>query len=115
MANLEWRFLTTQDTLPDGFYWYRVGFKKEPPEYFEVLQVCNGVIVDRRPRDSYGCDWEVYEHNDFRGWWAGPIPIPPLTQSTIENFKTCYFDRPPEFKMLCDTCWYKTSCDLKKG
>jgi|GEM_PF-4562098 len=66
-----WRKVTLP--LPDGWYWWRFGPKDTDPE---VLQVCNGHIVDKRPKDSYGFEWEVYEHQDFSGQWYGPLKVP---------------------------------------
>ena len=69
------KWVNSPETLEDGFYWWRYGEKCSQDNY-EILQVCNGIIVDTRPIDSYGINWEVYEHKDFSGEWSGPI-IPP--------------------------------------
>ena len=61
------------DTLTDGWYWWKAGIEDTEPE---VLEVINGIIVDKRPADSYGFEWEVYEHNNFGGLWYGPLTVP---------------------------------------
>jgi len=66
-ANM-WREVTMP--LSDGWYRWRCGPQDPDPE---CLQVCNGVIMDIRPKDSWGTDWERYEHRDFSGQWSGPI------------------------------------------
>lgn len=69
----KWR--VNPDTLEDGYYWYRVN-TEYPKDSYEVLQVCNGFIIDVQPVDSFGAVWEMYEHNNFTGQWYGPI-LPP--------------------------------------
>lgn len=65
-ANM-WHEVTT---LPDSWYRWRFGPQDPDPG---CLQVCNGHIIDVRPKDSYGIEWEQYEHHDFSGQWSGPI------------------------------------------
>jgi len=61
--------------LPDGWYWRKCKIDDLDPE---CIEVCNGIMVDKRPRDSHGLEWEVYEHDEFTGfWWYGPLEIPP--------------------------------------
>lgn len=60
-------------TLEDGWYWWRASLNDPDPE---CAQVCNGWIEDKRPKDSHGSEWEVYEHQDFSGEWYGPLEVP---------------------------------------
>ena len=70
---LEW--MKTEQPLPDGWYWRKAGISDSDPD---VIQVINEIMVDSRPIDSYGANWEVYEHDEFIGWWwYGPLNIPP--------------------------------------
>ena len=65
----------TNKPLADGWYWRKCQIDDPDPECIEVI---NGIIVDKRPKDSYGIEWEVYEHDEFgRWWWYGPLQVPP--------------------------------------
>lgn len=70
----EW--IQTDKPLPDGWYWRKCHLVEDTDP--NVIEVINGIIVDSRPIDSYGANWEVYEHDEFKGWWWwGPLNIPP--------------------------------------
>ena len=60
----------TNNPLKDGWYWRKCNESDPDPE---CLQICNGMIIDKQPTDSYGAVWEIYEHQDYNGLWQGPI------------------------------------------
>ncbi|NQS88818.1 hypothetical protein HQ584_03385 [Patescibacteria group bacterium] len=64
---------TTKGPLQDGWYFWIPVLSSDD---FECLEICNGVIIDTRPKDSHGVEWEQYEHTDYSGYWMGPIKPP---------------------------------------
>jgi hypothetical protein len=69
------KWIKEPKTLQDGFYWWRPN-EFYPQEDYEMIKICNGFIIDSRPTDSYGANWEIFEHTDFLGEWNGPL-VPP--------------------------------------
>jgi hypothetical protein len=60
-------------TLEDGWYWRRINLNDLDAECIEVN---DGWVIDSRPIDSHGIDWEIYEHQDFGLEWYGPLEVP---------------------------------------
>lgn len=72
------RWFQTTAPLSDGWYWRKCTPNDSDPD---VIEVCNGVMIDTQPIDSYGGKWEIYENPEFSGWWFwGPIECPGIEE-----------------------------------
>jgi len=74
-------WIKTKGPLKDGWYWWKCrGDDPEP----ECLQICNGAIIDKRTSGDFGENREVYEHQDYSGFWYGPI-FPPKFEVCLKS------------------------------
>lgn len=61
-------------SLEDGWYWRRHYIEDMFPD---IVEVCNGAILDKEPSGDYRGEYVVVKNYDFQDYWfSGPIKAP---------------------------------------